>query len=185
MSRRPERKESPYLRASQHERDRNIPGLISDLDSEVAAVRGHVARVLAKLGAKEAAPHIAKLIDDPADTERMTAYMALGELRAEGAMELLFRGLEDPVPLVRMGAAHGLEDLRDNAAVPRLREALAKETDAEVRYRIAETLVTLRDKQVLLDLPEVLRAAPRRFRLLRRWKELKRAAESQELPPTY
>ncbi len=174
-----------YLRNRQHERDRNIPGLIGDLDSGEALVREHAARLLADLGAKEAAPYIAKLADDPKDTVRMIAYMALGKLRAEGALEVLCRGLNDPMPVVRMGAAHGIEDLRDNSAVPRLREALARDTDREVRYCLADTLVTLRDKEVLNDLPDVLRAAPRRMRLSRRWKELKRAADSQELPPTY
>jgi HEAT repeat protein len=178
-------KSQGYLRNRQHERDRNIPGLIGDLDSGEVLIREHAARVLANLGAKEAAPYIAKLADDPVDTARMIAYMSLGKLRAEGAMELLVRGLDDPVPLVRLGAAHGLEDLRDNSAVPRLREALANGADHEVRYRIADTLVTLRDKEVLVDLPEVLRAVPRRMRLSRRWKELKQAADSQTLPPTY
>lgn len=160
MSRRSETNQD-YLRAKQHEADRNIPGLIGDLGSGEALIRAHVVRVLANLGAKEAAPHIAKLADDPKDTVRMSAYWALGKLRAEGAMEFLFRGLDDPAPVVRMGAAHGLEDLRDNSAIPRLREALANDTDSEVRYRVADTLVTLRDKEVLKDLPEALRGGCR------------------------
>jgi HEAT repeat protein len=184
VSRRSERNQE-YLRARQHERDRNIPGLIGDLGSGEPLIRGHVVRVLANLGAKETASHIAKLTDDPDDTVRSTAYTALGELRAEGAMELLFRGLDDPVPVVRMGAADGLAALRDNSAVSRLRGALANDTHPEVRYCLANTLVTLRDKEVLKELSEVLRAVPRRMRLSGRWKELKRAADSHELPPTY
>ncbi len=77
-----------------------------------------MATVLARLGAKEAAPHIAKLADDPVKEVRMTALMTLGQLRAKGVTEILLRGLYDPVPVVRMGAADGLADLRDPSAIP-------------------------------------------------------------------
>lgn len=185
MSRRRESNRE-YLDLGRHEADRNIPGLIGDLDSQDVDIREHAARVLARFGAKEAAPHIARLADDPVDTARMTAYMALGELRAKEFTGLLLQGLDDPVPVVRMGAAHGLWDMRDPTAIPRLREVLSEEADREVRFRLAYALVKLRDKEIVNDLPEILRDQPWRMRhLSSRWKELKRAADSQELPPTY
>jgi len=168
-----------FLRARQHEADGNIPGLISDLSSEESLVREHVARVLARLGAAEAAPHIAKLVDDPVKSVRMTALMTLGELKANGVTELLLRGLDDPVPTVRMAAADGLADLRDPSAIPRLREVLATERDREVRFCVAYALVELGDKEVVDDLPEVLRAMPWRMHLSSEWKELKRIVEAQ------
>ena len=178
MSRHSEANEE-FLRAQQHEHDRNVPGLISDLGSSQALVRSHVAGVLARLGATEAAPHIAKLADDPEKNVRMTAYMTLGELRAEGVTETLLRGLDDPVPVVRMGAADGLADLRDPSAIPKLREVLAADRDREVRFCVAQALVKLGDKEVVKDIPQVLQALPWRMRLSSEYKELKRVAESQ------
>jgi HEAT repeat protein len=177
---------SEYLRITQHERDRNVPGLIGDQDSGDEVIRAHAARALVDLGAKDAAPSIAKLAEDPVDAVRMAAYMRLGELRARDFTALLVSGLNDPVPVVRMGAAHGLWDMRDSSAIPGLREALSTEQDRAVRFRLAYALVTLRDKEVLKDLPRVLREQRWRVRHFSpKWKELKQAADSQELPPTY
>ncbi|HEU5370909.1 MAG TPA: HEAT repeat domain-containing protein [Gaiellaceae bacterium] len=178
MSRRSEANEE-FLRARQHEADQNVPGLIGDLTSEQPLVRAHVARVLARLGAAEAAPHIAKLAADPVENVRMTAYMTLGELRAEGVTQILLGGLDDPVPVVRMGAADGLADLHDPSAIPRLREVLAADRDREVRFCVAQALVKLGDKEVVNDLPNVLRAMPWRMRLSSEWKELNQLVESQ------
>jgi len=178
MSRRSDTNEE-FLRARQHEADGNVPGLIGDLGSEQPLVREHVARVLARLGATEAAPHIAKLVDDPVKSVRMTAFMTLGELKAEDVTELLLRGLDDPVPIVRMGAADGLADLRDASAIPRLRQALSTDGDREVKFCVAQALVKLGDKDVVKDIPQVLQALPWRMRLSSEYKELKRVAQAQ------
>src|SRR5437763_9819859 len=61
-----------FLWTREHGADRNVPGL------EAGTCPEHVARVLARLGTAEAAPHIAKLAD-AVMTGRMTAFMALGE----------------------------------------------------------------------------------------------------------
>lgn len=168
-----------YAGVGRHEADRNIAGLIGDLSSEQALIRSHVCRALAALGAKEAAPHVAKLADDPVKTVRMSALMALGKLRAEGFTDVLLRGLDDPVPIVRMGAADGLRDLGDVSAIRRLHEVLRTDGDREVRFCVAEALVTLGDKEVLPDLPRVLRESPWRTRFNSRWKALKQVADSQ------
>ena len=180
------RDRSEYLRITQHERDRNIPGLIGDLASGDELIRAHAARALVSLRAKEAAPHIAKLAEDPVDTVRMSAYLRLGELKARDFTPLLVSGLHDPVPVVRMGAAHGLWDMRDTSAIPALRDALMTEQDRDVRFRLAYALVTLRDTDVLKQLPDVLREQGWRKRHFNpKWKELKQAADAQALPPTF
>jgi HEAT repeat protein len=178
MSRRSEANED-FLSARQHEADSNVPGLIGDLGSEQPLVREHVATVLARLGATEAVPYIAKLVDDPVKSVRMTAFMALGELKAEGITELLLKGLDDPVPIVRMGAADGLADLGDPSAIPRLRETLSTDSDREVRFCVAQALVKLGDKEVVEEIPQVLQALPWRMRLSSEYKELKRVAQGQ------
>ena len=181
MSRRSETN-AEFLRARQHEADHNVPGLIGDLASEQPLVRSHVARVLARFGSTEAAPHIAKLANDPVKTVRLAALVALGELKASGATQILLKGLDDPVPIVRMGAADGLADLRDRSAIPKLREVLSTDRDREVRFCVAYTLVKLADNEVVTDLPGVLRAMPWRMRLSSEWKELKRVGDSHEIP---
>lgn len=179
MSRRSE-KGAEYRRVDQHEADRNIPGLIGDLDSQDLVIRNHVVRVLASLGAKEAVPHLVKLTDHPERNTRMAAYRALGQLRATEETRLLLHGLEDPEPLVRMAAAVGLWDMRDRSAIPRLRELLSSERDGDVRFRIAYALVRVGDKEVVEDLPQVLKGTPWRMRLSPEWKELKQLAESRD-----
>lgn len=154
--------------------------MIGDLASEQPLVRSHVARVLARFGSTEAAPHIAKLAEDPVKTVRLAALVALGELRPSGVTHILLKGLEDPVPIVRMGAADGLADLGDPLVIPKLREVLSTDRDREVRFCLAYTLVKLGDHEVVKDLPQVLRAMPWRMRLSSEWKELKRVAESGE-----
>lgn len=179
MSRRSDRR-AEYRRVDRHEADRNIPGLIGDLASQDSVIRNHAVRVLANLGAKEAVPHLAKLTDNPERNTRMAAYRALGQLRATAETDLLLQGLEDPVPLVRMAAAVALWDMRDRSAIPRLRELLSSERDGDVRFRMAYGLVTLGDKGVLKDLPQVLKGTPWRMRLSPEWKELKQLVSRNE-----
>src|SRR5207253_2146907 len=142
---RPTKASEEFLRSQRHEADQNVPGLIGDLDSEQALVRSHAARELARLAAVAAAPHIAKLADDPAERVRMTALLALGALKADEFEGTLVVGLVDPAPIVRCCAAEALGCLRATDAIPSLRHALDADPDAEVRLYAVESLVVLGD----------------------------------------
>jgi HEAT repeat protein len=179
LSRRSEANEE-FLRAGRHERDRNVPGLIGDLTSGQTLVREHVMRVLARLGASEAVPHIAKLADDPEETVRMIALKALGVLKARDFESTLVAGLNDPAAVVRITAADALGRVGARTAIPQLRKALDTDPDLDVRVSAVESLVLLGDKESRSRVPETLKALSWRRRSHPRVKRLKEVVETGE-----
>jgi HEAT repeat protein len=181
---RPTRSSEEFVRSSRHEADENVPGLIGDLGSEQARVRSHVTRVLARLGASEAAPHLARLADEPAERVRGNALLALGALEAHEFEGTLMAGLADPEPTVRCCAAEALGRMQAIDAIPRLRQALDDDPDAEVRLYAVESLVVLGDKESRDRVAGALKAISWWVRGHPRWKRLRKAAETGEpLPP--
>jgi len=157
-----------------------VPGLIGDLDNEQALVRSHAARELARLGAVAAAPHVAKLADDPAERVRMTALLALGALNAPGFERTLVAGLDDPAPIVRCCVAEALARIGGKDAIPALRKTLNEDPDAEVRLYAAESLVVLGDEEARDRVPAALKAMSWWLRGRPRWKRLRKTAETGE-----
>jgi HEAT repeat protein len=179
LSRRSETNEE-FLRVRRHEKDRNVPGLIGDLSGGKTLVREHAARVLARLGASEAAPHIAELAEDPVDTVRMVACMALGVLKASDFKGILVAALDDPAPVVRSSAADALGRIGARDAIPSLRQTLDSDPDPEARLHAVESLVLLGDNRSRDRVPEALKAISWRVRLHPRWKKLRKAVEDGE-----
>ena len=177
---RPSRPNEELLRVGRHEKDRNVPGLIGDLSSGKTLAREHAARVLARIGASEAAPHVAELADDPVDTVRMSAFKALGLLQASEYEGILVTGLDDPEAIVRSSAADALGQIGAGDAIPSLRRTLDSDPDPEVRLYAVESLVLLGDKRSRDRVPEALKAISWRVRLHPRWKKLRKAVENGE-----
>lgn len=157
-----------------------MPGLIRDLGSEQKLVRSHVVSVLASLGASQAAPHIAKLADDPVDTVRMCAVDALGVLKAHEFEGTLVAALDDSASVVRMSAAEALGRMAARDTIPSLRRALDNDPNPEVRLHAVESLVLLGDQQSRERVPQVLREISWRVRLHPRWKKLRKVVETGE-----
>jgi hypothetical protein len=179
LSPRPETNQE-LLRVRRHEKDRNVPGLIGDLSSEKILAREHAARVLARLGASEAAPHIAELTDDSVATVRMTAITALGLLKASDFRGILVAGLDDREPFVRSSAAEALGRIGASDAIPRLRQTLEADPDPEVQMHAIESLVLLGDERARDRVPEVLKTISWRIRRHPRWKKLRKAVDNGE-----
>jgi len=157
-----------------------VPGLINDLSSAKTLARNYAARALARLGASEAAPHIAELADDAVDSARTTAFMALGVLQATEFEGILVAGLDDPSPIVRSTAAEALGRIGAHDAIPRLRRTLDSDPNAEVRLHAVESLVLLGDAPSRNRVPQTLKAISWRVRLHPRWKKLRNAVENDE-----
>jgi HEAT repeat protein len=160
------------------ETDRNVVGLIHELDSEVrgrtrySIVRDHAATALGRLGDPRAIPYLVKRADDPEPMVRIGVLVALGRLHASEAQEVLIAGLTDPSSVVRMAAVEALGRLGDPAVLPRLWEVLDQDQDAETRLQAAEAIALLGDQNVASRIPGALsdvswrvRGHPRRRRL--------------------
>jgi HEAT repeat protein len=130
--------------------DRNVPGLIQELDNPLERgrykiVRSHAANALGRLGDPRAIPHLMRLLaDDPHDHVRIIAAGSLGWLNAEEAIPLLVKRLDDPSVGPRSAAAEALGMLKADAAAERLAELLLDEgEDDEVRWSAGRALVRM------------------------------------------
>lgn len=160
------------------EHDRNVVGLIHELDNDIrgltsySIVRGHAANALGRLGDPRAIPYLVEIADDPEPIVRMDVLMALGRLHADDAQQVIIDGLADPAPVVRMAAAEALGRLGDPTIMPRLWEVLDQDPEPEVRMHTAESLAMLGDENVASRIPQVLRDVSWRVRGHPRWKKL-------------
>ena len=175
-------------RVKRFEDDRNVAGLIRELDgdargwSQYTILRSYAAEALGRLGDPRAIPSLIDHAGDPEAHVRMTILHALGQLHAHDAQEVLLAGLSDPAPVVRMSAAEALGRLDDPAVLPRLWQVLDEDSDAEVRMSAVEAIAMLGDENVASRIPGVLRDVSWRVRLHPHSKRLRRMAETVEPP---
>lgn len=109
------------------------------------------------LGEESAVPHLARLLDESAETDvsvRSEAVMALGEIGGEGAVSALRAAIRlDSSPNVRWRAAMMYGRLAGPAGQESLQQALAAERDAEVREAIENALAEIASAQVKESAP--------------------------------
>lgn len=173
-------------RVRRMETDRNVAGLIAELDSALGysrytIVRSHAAAALGRLGDARAIPHLLALADDPEDNVRRSAYGALARLEARDVTPTLVRGLNDEAPIVRMSAAEAIGCSGAVDSIGELQRVLGTDPDPEVRLYAVEALLRLGDKDVAAKVPDVLQGVSWRVRLHPRWRLLKKVGESEQL----
>jgi HEAT repeat protein len=137
--------------------------LIRALSDNDTNVRRYTVQSLAKLGAKNAAGPLVKMLrDDREDSKvRRLAATALGELEGiedGGVVDALFSALQDRTlqdPEMRLAATLSLGRLGDNRAVPYLTEAI-QNGDADVRHNAINVVGELEVPQIADVLRHVL-----------------------------
>lgn len=168
------------------EKDRNVVGLISMLDSETrgrskySIVRDHAATALGRLRDPRAAPYLVERLSDPEEMVRFGAVSALGLLKVEETEGAVLKALADSAPVVRASAATALGRMGARAAIPNLREAVTSDPDRDVRLHAVESLVLLGDKDSRARVPEVLNRISWRLRGHPRWRRLAEVAVTGE-----
>lgn len=182
----PKEAREEQARITQLERDRNVPGLINMLDSDVKGLstlsisRASAVSALARLGDPRAIPYLIERLHDAEETVRFSAVRALGKLRATEAESALAAALRDPAAPVRIGAADALGRIAARDAIPALRDVAYGDSDREVRLHATEALVLLGDKESRAHALEALDAVSRRVRGRARWRRLGEAVRTGE-----
>lgn len=173
-----------FARIAQFEADRNVAGLIGELQSDVRGrtdstiIRAQAARVLGRLGDSRAIPHLVEFAGDPESNVRMEVLGALGKLKARGSLNVVVDGLKDESVVVRGSAAQALGRIGDQTAIGPLRTVLDVDADPEVRLHAAESLGVLGDTDVASRIPDVLKEVSWRVRRRPRWRRLQDFAEN-------
>ena len=147
----------------------HVPQLLAALEAEAPAARQHAAWALGCIGARDAAPALARRLelDREARVRRIAAW-ALGEMRARTERAALERALGDREPAVRAQAAHSLGDLGDRRALAPLVGAL-RDPEASVRERAAHALGDLADLRAAPALRAALADSDPDARSMARW----------------
>jgi len=113
-------------------------------------VRAAVLTALEKLPVERATPLLVeRLASRYSLNERMSAALALGNLKSQPALERLRSGLNDDALLYVAAVATALGSYEDKASVPALVEAYANragDADADARIAIRDALVTLQSR---------------------------------------
>ena len=118
---------------------RAVPALVEALGDSVVNVRGYALRSLAKIGAREAAKPMMRLLDDPDEWVRTMAARSLAELGVEEIADRVIEGLSNPAEWIRIEYINALGTLGTEKGLPALMERL---NDEEPRVRRA-AVVTL------------------------------------------
>jgi hypothetical protein len=105
-------------------------------------VRRNAAFALGQLFDDASGPALDRLLAEGGPAAGGAAF-ALGELGRRDAVPALAAALSDPLPENRFWAAYALYELRAVEALPRLREALARETDEDAREELGAAVKTL------------------------------------------
>jgi HEAT repeat protein len=176
-------------RIAQFERDANVPGLVTALDSEDATDRFSAVLALGRLQNPRAIPRLIECLRDPDAMIRGVACEALGVLKATEAEDAVIAALHDPEHSVRENAARSLSLFGDVEAISKIREALRQtleaETDHEARLAAAYSLLVLGDRGIATEVPAIIKALSFRLRRLNpHVRQLRQAAETgQPLAP--
>lgn len=115
-------------------------GLLSDGNAVVAA---GAARLAGKMSVADAAPELARLMENPQPRARLAAIEAASELKAAGAATAVLARLEDPDREVRIAAARALGTMRHREAESTLKQMVTgkaiKQADLTEKLAVFES----------------------------------------------
>ncbi len=132
---------------------RAVDPLIQLLDYDHEYIRAAAAEALGKLGDRRVLEPLAAATKDSFDVVRKSAIAAIGNFRSPDMVSLLLSSLKDPSPEVRKNAVAALSYFQSNIGLANPQdeiidsiEAAAYDPDESVRYVVAQSLGTLRDR---------------------------------------
>ena len=134
------------LSSSQVRGDVAIPALIELLsDSAHSHAREHGASIIGEFGprAAMAVPHLVRNLEDPAESVRAAAVVALARIgpQAVSAVEAMARRIRDPSPYVRVKVIQALTRLRPPLRISMaLLDTALRDNEADVRASAAYAL---------------------------------------------
>lgn len=117
-----------------------LDAVLQSLEAGEAPVRLAAAVALEQLCDPRAVGPLSRHLSDPSPLVRERAARGLGVLRARAALGVLNNALQDPELAVRFAAVQALEQIADLESVPRLIETLKYDRAVEVRGAAALSL---------------------------------------------
>lgn len=124
------------------------------LADEAPMVRAHAAKVLARLGAKEAVSGLTKLLEDKTIV-RGEAALALGQLGAKDAVTRIVKLLSDSEREVVKNALRALLHLRAREGSSEAVKLL-KHADADIRYHAMDLLAEVEGREAEAEIAKLL-----------------------------
>jgi HEAT repeat protein len=136
-------------RLNRFEADRNVAGLLHEIDSVLEygplSIAGQAARRLGRLGETRTLGRVRDLLSSPSANARFDALGAVRDLDPEQALSDALELLSDPAPIVRALAAEAVTALDRTGSVEAVRHVALSDADEEVRYTAAKALAGVDD----------------------------------------
>jgi len=144
-----------------------IPDIISALSDDSSSVRLSAVNALNEMRAKEAVPYIIPLLRNKKENPsvRFRSAVALGNLNATEAVEVLIDALDDEAEEVRWGAAMAFKRIKTPKAIPALIEAVT-DTSQKVSMEVIRALYYQTGKRLSSD---YLSSAEEKKRAQKKW----------------
>ncbi len=132
----------PSLHSVRGQAQRAVPALVEALGDSVVNVRGYALRSLAKIGAREAAKPMMRLLDDPDEWVRTMAVRSLAELGVEEIADRVIEGLSNPSEWIQIEYINALGTLGTDKGLPAIMKHL-KDEKPSVRRAAVVALIKI------------------------------------------
>lgn len=168
MKLRPNRKEFGYGHLKQMQREGDVEGLVSALESPLVqkskSRRAAVVTSLRRIGAPKAIPVLTELLQsDPSEAVRRGSAFALGGFDDPAALPALRAALDDESDRVQLWAIRSLGQLRDRESVERLVQ-MCDDSDQAHRQFAALALGEIGDERAVPAIAPLLNDPDRMVR---------------------
>lgn len=166
-----------WIRTQHLRDDRNIAGLLQQLDSPLQTTRGSsvreaAAKALGELGEATAVPRLLELASDSNERVRFEVMVALGRIGDPRALAALIRALDDTDRVVRLVAVRSLGQLGLSESMARLEDCLGSD-DPWMRLYAAEALASIDASSTRSSIEAAAgRERPWNLRRRRRWRNV-------------
>lgn len=160
--------EARALAALEQVTEADLPALVEAVASREPETRSWAATALGRFALPEAVSALVATAVDPDPNVRAAVFHALGQQRAPEAISPLLFALGEASAYLARLAADALIQIGP-PAVPRLIEALDRETEPQVRVNVARALALIGETSAI---PALFRALEDESAIVQHWAEL-------------